>query len=285
MLPAGRGSLSIQSSFTQATDIFFANMKSAFCYLALASTATIVAAASCTSDVALPWSAVTGGGSDDTCNGDAVCEGLVAEGQCNSLSLIDDEDTTCVQKLKMLKRTVDLSCTSSEKCVAFLDDSLLCLDETTGMSGHALLSSRDTAIKLCTNHIQSGDYHDDVGGNGNAISGVYTAPDGKVQTVTGVSAEPTTTTTATATGDDDRPPGASAARTVSSGAISVTASARSSDASVASSQSAAASQQSQSSSTSQSASTAQQTGAAVQQVVGGFEMLVAAAIPMFMVAL
>lgn len=107
-------------------------MKSFLISLALASTATIVAATSCTSDVALPWSAVTGGGSD-TCNGDEVCEGLVAEGQCNSLSLIDDSDTTCAQKLKMLKRAINLDCTTSETCVAFLDNSLLCLDQSNGM--------------------------------------------------------------------------------------------------------------------------------------------------------
>lgn len=107
-------------------------MKLALKYIAIASTATLVIATSCTSDTALPWPYTPDTPGAD-CNGDAICEGLVAEGQCNSLSLIDDEDTTCVQKLKLLKRAVDLDCTSNEQCFFFLDDSLLCLDQATSM--------------------------------------------------------------------------------------------------------------------------------------------------------
>jgi hypothetical protein len=106
-------------------------MKLCLAYIVIASTATIAAATSCTSDNALPWP-YTPGETGTDCNGDATCEALAAEGQCNSLSLIDDSDTTCVEKLKKLKRAVDLDCTSNESCLFFVDNSLLCLDQATG---------------------------------------------------------------------------------------------------------------------------------------------------------
>jgi len=107
-------------------------MKLILAYTALASAITIAAATSCTSDVALAWP-YTPDEDTTSCDGDETCEALVAEGQCNSLSLIDDSDTTCVEKLKRLKRAVDLDCTTNEECFFFLDNSLLCLDQTTGM--------------------------------------------------------------------------------------------------------------------------------------------------------
>jgi hypothetical protein len=107
------------------------NMKLSLAYIAIVSTGTIVAATSCTSDNALPWPYVPDG-SSTSCNGDATCEALAAEGQCNSLSLIDDGDTTCAEKLKKLKRDVALDCTSNESCLFFVDNSLLCLDQATG---------------------------------------------------------------------------------------------------------------------------------------------------------
>jgi hypothetical protein len=108
-------------------------MKLFLSYTAIASVATIAAAISCTPENALPWPYTPDGGDGSTCNGNIGCEAIVAEGQCNSLSLIDDTDTTCVQKLKMLKRAVDLDCTSSEGCFTFLDNSQLCLNQATGM--------------------------------------------------------------------------------------------------------------------------------------------------------
>ena len=72
-------------------------MKFVRAYTALASVATIASAASCTSDNALAWPYTPDDGT--TCNGDEHCEAIVAEGQCNSLSLIDDEDTTKSKKL------------------------------------------------------------------------------------------------------------------------------------------------------------------------------------------
>ncbi|GAB7332648.1 hypothetical protein MBLNU13_g04408t2 [Cladosporium sp. NU13] len=163
------------SSFMRKGVELHSMMKLSLAYATIVSVATIAAATSCTSSNALPWPYTPDGDDGSTCNGNIGCEAIVAEGQCNALSLIDDTDTTCVQKLKMLKRAVNLDCTSSEGCFTFLDNSLLCLNQATG------------------------DYHDDVGGSGNAITGVYTGPDGKVQTVTGVTAEPTTTAT---TGSD-----------------------------------------------------------------------------------
>lgn len=108
-------------------------MKLPLVYATLASVATIAAATSCTSSNALPWPYTPDGDDGSTCNGNIGCEAIVAEGQCNALSLIDDTDTTCVQKLKMLKRAADLDCTSSEGCFTFLDNSLLCLNQATGM--------------------------------------------------------------------------------------------------------------------------------------------------------
>jgi hypothetical protein len=108
------------------------SMKLSLAYIVIASTATIVAATSCTSDNALPWPYAPDG-SSTSCNGDATCDALAAEGQCNSLSLIDDSDTTCVEKLKKLKRDVALDCMSNESCLFFVDNSLLCLDQATGM--------------------------------------------------------------------------------------------------------------------------------------------------------
>ncbi|KAF2669429.1 hypothetical protein BT63DRAFT_455413 [Microthyrium microscopicum] len=59
-----------------------------------------------------------------------------------------------------LVRRATLTCVTNEGCYKFTDGSLLCLN------------------------LGTGDYHDDVGGNGNYYSGVYTSPDGKTQTGT-----------------------------------------------------------------------------------------------------
>ncbi|KXS99862.1 hypothetical protein AC578_4467 [Pseudocercospora eumusae] len=148
------------------------------------STTTLIfaslAASSCTSDVALAWPYTPG----------SETEELETTGQCNAQALMDEtqdcvEETLRAKQVKVKKRqtrTVDLECESHETCFLFVDNSLLCMDAT------------------------NGDYHDDVGGSGNAISGVYTASNGDVQTVTGVTAEPTTTATtsspATTTAED-----------------------------------------------------------------------------------
>ncbi|KAH6642050.1 hypothetical protein C7974DRAFT_372045 [Boeremia exigua] len=94
------------------------------------------------------------------------------------------------------RRAVDLTCDVNEGCYKFTDGSLLCLSLGTGK------------------------YHDDVGGNGDYYSGVYTGPDGKVQTGT-------STATATATGNTQLPSStaqgtrsANVAQTTSAGAAS-----------------------------------------------------------------
>lgn len=183
-------------------------MKVTLSYLAIASAISVASAASCTSDNAAPWPYTPdnggGGGGDGDCNGDPTCLALEAEGQCNALSLLDEEDTICVKARRLSrkhKRAVDLDCTGNERCLFFTDNSLLCLDAS------------------------SGEYHDDVGGSGNAISGVYTAPNGEVQTVTGTAADDTADPTATPTarasssGDDGDSTAAStmATRTAQSG--------------------------------------------------------------------
>lgn len=127
----------------------YLKMKLSLSYLTLASAISLAAASSCTSDVAMAWpytpeedgsddGPVGTNGSSTSCDDDVNCAaitaGIAAEGQCNALGLIDD--STCVKKLKLLKRsmkrTVNLDCDSNEGCYAFLDDSLLCMDPETG---------------------------------------------------------------------------------------------------------------------------------------------------------
>jgi hypothetical protein len=119
----------------------------------------------------------------------------------------------------------------------------------------------------------SGEYHDDVGGSGNAITGVYTAPDGTVQTVTGVTAEPTTTTAGTATRDSASTTASTTRASTSQIAVGSN-SARSSSASGTSSQS-----PNTPLSTSQSASATVQTGAAARQAIGNIGVLAVVAMP------
>lgn len=105
-------------------------MKFSFFSICLAFIASLSSASPCNSAVAEDWPYTP----DTDCNGEMTCESIEAEGQCNALGLVDDEDTTCVQKLKRFKqkRAVDLDCTSSETCYFFVDNSLLCLDTTSG---------------------------------------------------------------------------------------------------------------------------------------------------------
>jgi hypothetical protein len=124
-----------------------------------------------------------------------------------------------------------------------------------------------------------GEYHDDVGGSGNAITGVYTAPDGTVQTVTGVTAEPTTTTAGTATRDSASAT-VSTTRASTSQTLAGSTSARTSSASSTSSESSGSS-----TSTSQSASAAAQTGAAARQAIGQVGLLAVAAMPAVLAAM
>lgn len=124
-------------------------------------------AATCTSSNALPWSSYRpnsgggGGGGEnpltsfctDLCNGDASCLancnadpckdecGQDADcyakctknaqaGQCNSVggSACDGLD----ESKRKLRKRITLTCTSDETCYKFTDNSLLCLDQSTG---------------------------------------------------------------------------------------------------------------------------------------------------------
>jgi hypothetical protein len=108
-------------------------MKLFLAFAAIASVATIAAAKSCTSDVALAWPYTTDDDESTDCGDDeATCAAIAAEANCNALSLIDDSDSTCLGGWKRSKRAVNLDCATSEECFVYLDGSLLCLDQTTG---------------------------------------------------------------------------------------------------------------------------------------------------------
>ncbi|KAI1311417.1 hypothetical protein F5Y03DRAFT_343062 [Xylaria venustula] len=119
----------------------------------------------------------SGGGSGDPCadycGNDAACLQACYEeaeqGQCNAVGCSD-------------KRSA-FTCATDEACFRYTDGSLLCLNTETG------------------------DYTDEVGGHGNAESGVYTSANGSVTTNLGDSAatttaKPATTTTEAATTTD-----------------------------------------------------------------------------------
>nr|OQO31638.1 hypothetical protein B0A51_00790 [Rachicladosporium sp. CCFEE 5018] len=128
-------------------------------FFAVSLTIAGAAASSCTAAVALSWSIITDASTRGTsgCNGDAGCLAIEGDAACNSQVLISGG--TC-EKLRV-RQTGGLECTVSETCFQYTDGSLLCLDTSTG------------------------EYHDDVGGTGSTVSGVYTAPNGQVQTGTG----------------------------------------------------------------------------------------------------
>lgn len=111
-----------------------------------------------------------------------------------------------------LHARADLQCSDSEECYKYTDGSLLCLDLTTGMqtpSGSPMARGR---VRTADN--DPGTYHDDVGGTGDYNTGVYTAPNGVVQT--GTSAPESTQSRAATSAEETS---ASATRT-SSGATS-----------------------------------------------------------------
>ncbi|KAI0530444.1 hypothetical protein GGR58DRAFT_508407 [Xylaria digitata] len=111
----------------------------------------------------------TSSGSDacaDYCGNDAdcleACYETAEQGQCNAVGCSENKRAT-------------FTCASDETCFCYTDGSLLCLNAETG------------------------EYTDDVGGHGNAGTGVYTSPDGSVTTNLGDSAAATTPGAATAT--------------------------------------------------------------------------------------
>jgi hypothetical protein len=115
-------------------------------------------ATDCTSSNAISWptsddpsssNSNSGSSSDDPCSEVCgndltclqVCLGIAAEGECNSIALIDgsdcvssgDDDPDDLIKRRMKARTT-LSCTSSESCFMYTDGSLLCINIDTGMN-------------------------------------------------------------------------------------------------------------------------------------------------------
>ncbi|KAI0877983.1 hypothetical protein GGS24DRAFT_444933 [Hypoxylon argillaceum] len=127
----------------------------------------LAVATACTESNAIDWPYISGG--DDACanycgNDSACLQACYAEaeqGQCNAVGCSDKRST--------------LDCASDETCFRYTDGALLCLNAATG------------------------EYVDDIGGHGNAGTGVYTWPDGSVTTNLGDSATTTTARAATAT--------------------------------------------------------------------------------------
>ncbi|KAI0103782.1 hypothetical protein GGR51DRAFT_241101 [Nemania sp. FL0031] len=125
-------------------------------------------ATACTQSTAIDWPS-TSSGSDpcaDYCGNDAdclqACYEEAEQGQCNAVGCSDKRAT--------------FTCESDETCFRYTDGSLLCLNVATG------------------------EYSDELGGHGNAGTGVYTSANGSVTTNLGDSATTTTATAATSTG-------------------------------------------------------------------------------------
>ncbi|KAI0521862.1 hypothetical protein F5B22DRAFT_643447 [Xylaria bambusicola] len=128
-------------------------------------------ASECTQSSAIDWPFAPAGsdacanycGNDSACL--QACYETAQQGQCNAVGCEDKRAT--------------FECASDEVCFRYTDGSLLCLNGDTG------------------------EYVDDVGGHGNANSGVYTAPNGSVTTNLGDGAAAATPTSkaAAATGD------------------------------------------------------------------------------------
>lgn len=115
-------------------------MKLLTTYLTIVSSLSLATASSCTSDVALAWpytpeDSNSNTDNSSTCAGEEHCSSIATSGQCNSLNLIDDSDSTCAEKLRLLERAVELDCASGETCLAYVDGSLLCLDSFCGELG------------------------------------------------------------------------------------------------------------------------------------------------------
>ncbi|KAJ2974544.1 hypothetical protein NUW58_g8626 [Xylaria curta] len=157
----------------------------------------LTAATECTQSNAIDWPFTSSGGSSggdacaDYCGKDAACleacYAVAQEGQCNAAGCSNKRAT--------------FTCESNETCFRYTDGSLLCLNTKTG------------------------EYTDDVGGHGNAGTGVYTSPNGSVTTNLGDSAATTTRRAATATGASQGTRSTSAASrtaTASSGSSSGT---------------------------------------------------------------
>ncbi|KAI0966808.1 hypothetical protein F4678DRAFT_267204 [Xylaria arbuscula] len=133
-------------------------------------------ATECTQSNAIDWPSISSGSGSgsgsgdpcaDYCGNDAACLQACYEeaeqGQCNAVGCSEKRST--------------FTCASDETCFRYTDGSLLCLNTKTN------------------------EYTDDVGGHGNAESGVYTSANGLVTTNLGDSAATTTAKAATTTAE------------------------------------------------------------------------------------
>lgn len=103
-------------------------MKAFFTCLAVSLAISAAAAATtCNHSNAQPWPSSSDGG----CNGNAACEALAAEGQCNSQTLIDGGD--CVKR-RSTGAGGSLQCSASEMCYLYTDGDALCINWSTGES-------------------------------------------------------------------------------------------------------------------------------------------------------
>ena len=106
-------------------------MKLTISYLTIASTVSIAAATSCTHENASP-SPYTEAESCDT----VACAQEQAYANCIAVSAVSGR--TCVRPPSVLKRKVNIDCSSTETCtVAPEDNSLVCLETFSG--GWAML--------------------------------------------------------------------------------------------------------------------------------------------------
>jgi hypothetical protein len=102
------------------------NMKPTLGYLTVASAMSIATATSCTHEVASAWPYTE----EEPCT-TVACAQEQAYANCIAVSAVSP-GRTCVRPSSMLKRGVDLDCTSSETCTVFTDNSLLCLEQYNG---------------------------------------------------------------------------------------------------------------------------------------------------------
>jgi len=167
----------------------------------------------CTNTNAFDWPKPSSGGSgsggscSETCGNDLSCVQQCLEleimGGCAAIELTGG---VCVEKMKRgvagVKRDT-LECTTRESCYLFTDGSLVCMDFVTG------------------------DYHDDSGNSGNAISGDYTEVSGSATTAldesstflaqeTGSSASGVRDTSTTSTSAEETEGATQTSRTVAS---------------------------------------------------------------------
>ena len=114
---------SLRSSSAQPDQL---NMKLTISYLTIASAISIAAATSCTHENASPWPYTE----EESCD-TVACAREQAYANCIAVSAVSGR--TCVRPPSMLKRRVDIDCSSTETCtVSPADNSLVCLETFSG---------------------------------------------------------------------------------------------------------------------------------------------------------